>query len=131
MFDPRDAGWRRAVWFAAVGAAVGGPLGYLITRLSGAGEFGWPAFMALVAANSAALLPRPGWLIALVTGTVMGLVYLMGGVLGYVMIVGGSIRAGVDWFATTDAGFWSLAGGCATLSALGIAWWITREQRMW
>ncbi|HUW15656.1 MAG TPA: hypothetical protein VMW94_01145 [Actinomycetes bacterium] len=130
MFDPRDTGWRRAVWFAAVGAVVGGPLGYLIAHLTGIGEFVWPALIAILLANAGAFLARPGGLISLVTGTAMGLLYVVGGVVVYLMFVVAAIRVGVDWFLMTDVGFWSLMLVSATLCALGVAYWVTREQQM-
>ena len=118
------------MWFAAVGAVVGGPLGYLIAHLTGIGEFVWPALIAILLANAGAFLARPGGLISLVTGTAMGLLYVVGGVVVYLMFVVAAIRVGVDWFLMTDVGFWSLMLVSATLCALGVAYWVTREQQM-
>ena len=119
------------MWFAAVGAVVGGPVGYLIAHLTGSGEFVWPALVTLVLANVGAMLARPGWPIAPVTGTGMGLVYLVAAILGSILAAQLLMRMGLDYALHSDVGFWSLTVAFATLCTVTVAWWITREQRMW
>ncbi len=122
MFDPRDARWRRAVWLAA----VGGPVGFVIARLSDTGEFAWPVALAIIGANIGAAIPRPGPTLGLVIGTIGGIVYLAGGVVGYTLILVHTAPIGLG-----DTTFWAITGVSATVTSLAVAAWVTCEGQLW
>lgn len=128
MLDPHDARWRRAVWLAAVGAAVGGPVGYIIGSLTGGNPLTWAGAVPFVYANIAAQIASPGWLTALAIGT-LGAAFYVGTGISTLMAIGAMvINDKFFCFGLGYQGRYTWAAIAATAASLLIAWWATREE---